>query len=363
MSRLFDDLFRKKRILVTGHTGFKGAWLSLWLEKLGADVVGYSLEPPTDPSLFEICELKDHIISVVGDIRNKEDLTTVFEKYAPEFVFHLAAQSLVIPSYANPAETYETNVMGTVNVLDVCRLSPGVKAIVNVTSDKCYENNHWVWGYRESDRLGGYDPYSSSKACAELVSAAFIKSFFNPDAFGTHGVALASARAGNVIGGGDWAYFRLIPDCIAALQDKRPIKVRHPDAIRPWQHVLEPLYGYLLLAQHLYREGPAFSGKWNFGPEDESLKSVRWVVAKLGEKWGAGLSMITEASNNPHEAQYLKLDCSQAKVRINWQPQWDLDTALGKTCEWHKAYLERRNMVKFTLAQIEQYEADILNTK
>lgn len=363
MFRLFGDIFRKKRILITGHTGFKGAWLSIWLQKLGADVVGYSLDPPTDPSLFEICDLKNHIISVIGDIRNKQDLMDLFKKYSPEIVFHLAAQSLVIPSYDNPAETYETNVMGTVNVLEVCRLSSFVKAVVNVTSDKCYENNQWVWGYRENDLLGGYDPYSSSKACAELVTAAFLKSFFNPDEFQAHGVALASARAGNVIGGGDWANYRLIPDCLAALQHKRSITVRHPNAIRPWQHVLEPLYGYLLLAQHLYQEGSTFSGKWNFGPQDESIKSVSWVVNKLGEKWGDAISMVTEEGNKPHEAQYLRLDCSQAKVRLNWYPQWDLETALGKTCEWHKAYLDNLNMVNVTLEQIAQYEAVLMNTK
>lgn len=363
MSKLFDDVFRDRSILITGHTGFKGSWLSLWLAKLGARVVGYSLGCPTDPSLFEICDLKNKIISINGDIRDKNKLIGISKKYSPEIVFHLAAQSLVIPSYNNPIETYETNVLGTANLLESCRLSNSTKAIVNVTSDKCYENHQWLWGYRENDALGGYDPYSSSKACAELVTAAYLKSFFNPEKFDAHGVALASARAGNVIGGGDWAEYRLIPDCMAAIQNNREIFIRYPDAVRPWQHVLESLYGYLLLAQHLYQGGSSFSGGWNFGPEDESLQSVSWIINKLGEKWGCGLSLVTDDNHNSHESQYLKLDCSKAKTRINWFPQWNLDTALDKIIEWYKAYLDQKSMYNVTLKQINQYEAYILETK
>jgi CDP-glucose 4,6-dehydratase len=360
MTRLLKDVFRNMRVLVTGHTGFKGSWLSLWLKKLGAHVVGYSLDAPTNPSLFEICGLKNEIISINGDIRNRDGLMSAFKRYSPEIIFHLAAQALVIPSYSNPIETYDTNVMGTVNILDVCRQSHFVKAVVNVTSDKCYENHQWIWGYRENDTLGGCDPYSNSKACSELVTAAFLKSFFNPDTYRSHGVALASARAGNVIGGGDWAAYRLIPDCISALQNNRSLVVRHPDAVRPWQHVLEPLYGYLLLAAYLYQRGSSFSGQWNFGPEDESLQSVSRVVDKIGKKWGNNVSLVTDKHNGPYEAQYLKLDCSKAKARINWFPQWNLDTAVEKAVGWYKAYSNGKNMLTTTLNQIEQYEARLM---
>jgi CDP-glucose 4,6-dehydratase len=363
MTILFKEFYSGKRVLITGHTGFKGSWLSLWLNKLGADVVGYAFDPPTNPSLFEICDLDKKIISIDSDVRYLKTLVEVFKKYSPEIVFHLAAQSLVIPSYENPVETYETNVLGTVNILEACRQSSSARTIVNITSDKCYKNNQWLWGYRENDPLGGNDPYSSSKACAELVTASYLDSFFNPDDYNTHRVALASARAGNVIGGGDWAKYRLIPDCIAALQSNGQIIVRHPDAIRPWQHVIEPLYGYLLLAQHLYEDGPLFSGGWNFGPDDDSLKPVSWLIESIRKNWGNNISVKIDDGKFSCEEKYLKLDCSKAKFEINWHPQWKLETAVEKTVEWYQAYSNGKDMLSFTLNQIEQYEEHLLKPK
>jgi CDP-glucose 4,6-dehydratase len=278
----FDKQFWKnKRVFLTGHTGFKGSWLSIWLDSLGANVHGYSLKPPTDPSLFNLCSIDRFTNSTIGDIRNRDLLKATLQKAQPEIVFHLAAQPLVRESFKNPVETYETNVMGTVNLLDAVRACPSVKAVVIVTTDKCYENREWHWGYRENDPMGGYDPYSSSKGCAELVTAAYRQSFFNPKDFDNHHIAVASARAGNVIGGGDWALDRLVPDCLKAILDGRKIIVRNPHAIRPWQHVLEPLRGYLLLAQKLFENGPQFAEAWNFGPDDRDCRPVIDVVSKL----------------------------------------------------------------------------------
>lgn len=355
----FSNVYSGKRVLVTGHTGFKGSWLSLWLNELGAEVIGYALKPPTIPSLFKVCGIEKKITSIIADIRNLKMLREVFAEYQPEIVFHMAAQSLVRYSYKEPVETYETNIMGTVNLFEACRYTPSVKAIVNITSDKCYENREWVWGYRENDPMGGYDPYSSSKGCAELITNAYIKSYFNPDNYEKHGVSLVSVRAGNVIGGGDWSEDRLIPDCMKALNESRPIVIRYPDAIRPWQHVLEPLYGYLLLAQCLYQDGPAFCGAWNFGPDDDDVKPVRWIVNHITEIWGDNNGWKIDNHNHPYEANYLKLDCSKAKSKLGWHPQWDLNFSLEKTVEWYKAYCNQEDMLNIIVSQIQSYEKGI----
>lgn len=347
-----------KVVLLTGHTGFKGSWLSLWLQTMGAKVIGYALPAPTDPSLFAAANVAQGMVSIESDIRDFAALSAAFEKYQPEIVIHMAAQPLVRYSYANPVETYSTNVMGTVHLLEAARLTGSVRAIVNVTSDKCYENREWAWGYRENEAMGGYDPYSNSKGCAELVAAAYRSSYFNPGNFPEHGVALASARAGNVIGGGDWAEDRLIPDIMRAIMQGKPVHIRNPHAIRPWQHVLEPLSGYLLLAQKLYQEGAVYAESWNFGPSDEDAKPVQWIVERLTKAWGEGAMWVLDDGEHPHEAHYLKLDCSKAKARLNWQPRWNLDEALGKIITWHKAYKENINMREITLKQIADYQAN-----
>lgn len=344
-----------KKVLVTGHTGFKGSWLSLWLQSMGANVVGYALAPPTNPSLFEVAEVGNGMTSIIGDIRDLDKLQAVFAEHQPEIVIHMAAQPLVRYSYQNPVETYSTNVMGTVNVLEAVRNIPGVKSVVNITTDKCYENREWVWGYRENEPMGGYDPYSNSKGCAELVTSAYRNSYFHPDKYKEHGVALASARAGNVIGGGDWAEDRLIPDIIRAITQGKPVNIRNPHATRPWQHVLEPLSGYLLLAQKLYEEGASYAEGWNFGPNDEDAKPVQWIVDNLTKTWGEGASWALEGGDHPHEAHYLKLDCSKAKARLNWIPKWHLDEALDRIVNWQKQYQQGADMKAVTLKQIQHY--------
>ena len=345
-----------KRVLLTGHTGFKGSWLSLWLQSMDAQVVGYALAPPTEPSLFEVAGVGAGMTSVIGDIRDLEHLRAVFAEHKPEIVIHMAAQPLVRYSYAEPVETYSTNVMGTVNLLEAVRGTPGVKAVVNVTTDKCYENREWAWGYRENEAMGGYDPYSSSKGCAELVTAAYRNSFFNSATFNVkHSIAIASARAGNVIGGGDWAEDRLIPDIMRAITQGRSVTIRNPHAIRPWQHVLEPLSGYLKLAQKLYEEGAAYAEGWNFGPNDEDAKPVQWIVEQLTQSWGEGASWLLDGGEHPHEAHYLKLDCSKAKSRLDWHPRWHLDEALKRIVDWQKQYLYGRDMRAVTIEQIDLY--------
>jgi CDP-glucose 4,6-dehydratase len=340
-----DSLFWKdKKVLVTGHTGFKGSWLSVWLQDLGANLIGYSLPPPTTPSLFSIACLDKGMTSVIGDVRDFTQLQSVIAEHRPEIIFHMAAQSLVRHSYDNPVETYATNVMGTVHLLEAVRQVGGVKAIVNITSDKCYENQEWPWGYRENEPMGGFDPYSNSKGCAELITSAFRNSFFNPEDFDTHGVALASARSGNVIGGGDWAKDRLIPDIMRAISEGKPVVVRNPDSIRPWQHVLEPLSGYLLLAQKLFQEGKEFAQAWNFGPNDEDAKPVSWIATHMTEMWGKDASWKLDGKKHPHEAHYLKLDCSKAKSQIGWSPTWNLETTLRAIVSWHKEYLAQKDM-------------------
>jgi CDP-glucose 4,6-dehydratase len=345
-----------KRVLMTGHTGFKGSWLSLWLQSMGAKVVGYALDAPTSPSLFDVAEVGKGMTSVIGDIRDLEKLRTVFAEHEPEIVIHMAAQPLVRYSYIEPVETYSTNVMGTVNLLEAIRSTSSVKVVVNVTSDKCYENREWVWGYRENEAMGGYDPYSSSKGCAELVAAAYRNSYFHPKKYQQHGVAISSARAGNVIGGGDWAGDRLIPDILRAITEGNPVNIRNPQSVRPWQHVLEPLSGYLKLAQKLYEEGAIFAEGWNFGPNDEDARPVLWIVEKLTGSWGEGASWVLDGGIHPHEAHYLKLDCSKAKTRLDWHPKWHLEDTLVAIIDWHRAYQGSKDMRELSLSQIQKYE-------
>jgi len=350
-----NNFWHGKKVFLTGHTGFKGSWLCLWLAASGANITGYALQPPTQPNMYDLCNISKLVTSITGDVRDLDYLTKSLSAAQPEIVIHMAAQPLVRNSYKNPVETYDVNVMGTVHLLEAVRHCNSVKAVVNVTTDKCYENQEWVWGYRENEPLGGYDPYSNSKACSELVTAAYRNSFFNPGEYAKHGVAVASARAGNVIGGGDWAADRLIPDCIRALLGNEKIIIRNPDAIRPWQHVLEPLSGYLRLAEKLYEEGPGFAESWNFGPNDDDAKPVEWIVKKLCELWGRAAVYEVDQRLQPHESHYLKLDCAKAKSSLNWQPRWNLEYALTKIIEWLKAYQQQAAMQHVCLRQIQEY--------
>ncbi|MCE3265119.1 MAG: CDP-glucose 4,6-dehydratase [Pseudoduganella sp.] len=345
-----------KRVFLTGHTGFKGSWLSLWLQSLGADVSGYALAPPSHPCLFEAARVGAGMRSTIGDIRDADALRAALQAAQPEIVIHMAAQALVRYSYTHPVETYATNVMGLVNLFEAVRSTPGIKAVLNVTSDKCYENQEWPWGYRENEPLGGYDPYSNSKACAELVTGAYRNSFFNPAQHGVHGVALGSGRAGNVIGGGDWAEDRLVPDMVRAIAAGQPVRIRSPHAIRPWQHVLEPLSGYLALAERLATDGPAFAQAFNFGPHDTDARPVQWIVERLCAQWGEGAAWALDAAPQPHEATYLKLDCSKARTRLDWQPRWPLARTLDEIVAWHKAHARGDDMRSVTLAQIATYQ-------
>ncbi len=341
---------------MTGHTGFKGSWLSLWLQSMGVQVTGYALAPPTKPSLFEIAEVAQGMTSVIGDIRDLAKLQIVFAEHQPEIVIHMAAQPLVRYSYQNPVETYSTNVMGTVHLLEAVRNTSSVKAVVNITTDKCYENREWVWGYRENEPMGGFDPYSSSKGCAELVSAAYRSSFFNANNYAQHGVATATVRTGNVIGGGDWAQDRLIPDILAAFEQGRKVVIRNPHAIRPWQHVMEPLRGYLTLAEQLFEQGPSFGEGWNFGPNDEDTKPVSWIVDQMAALWGADAQWQTDTGEHPHEAHYLKLDISKARSRLDWHPALRLKDALALIIDWSKQGQAGANMRQLTLTQLHAYQ-------
>ena len=352
-----SDFWHGKRVLLTGHTGFKGSWLSLWLQSMGAQVTGYALAPPTNPSLFDMADVGKGMTSVIGDIRDLANLQSVFAEHQPEIVIHMAAQPLVRYSYQNPVETYATNVMGTVHLLEAVRNPPGVKAVVNITTDKCYENREWVWGYRENEPMGGFDPYSNSKGCAELVSAAYRSSFFNADSYAQHGVATATVRAGNVIGGGDWAQDRLLPDVLAAFEQGRRANIRNPNATRPWQHVMEPLRGYLALAEQLFEHGPSFGEGWNFGPNDEDAKPVGWIVEQMAGLWGADAQWQIDTGEHPHEAHYLKLDISKARTRLNWHPALRLKDALALIIDWSKQRAAGANMRQLTLNQLQAYQA------
>ena len=346
-----------KRVFLTGHTGFKGSWLSIWLHSLGASVTGYALEPPTDPSLFELAKVGELMTSVIADIRDLERLKAEMAAASPDIVIHMAAQPLVRDSYKIPVETYATNVMGTVHLLEAVRACHSVRAVVNVTTDKVYENREWVWGYRENEAFGGYDPYSNSKACSELVTAAYRSSYFNPADYTRHGVALASARAGNVIGGGDWAVDRLVPDILRAILTDEPVRIRNPYAVRPWQHVLEPLSGYLTLARKLYMDGIRFAEGWNFGPSDDDARPVEWIVHRMCDCWGNGARYEIDNGEHPHEAHYLKLDCSKARADLGWQPRWSLERSLDSIIAWTHAYRRQGDLRDECLQQIREYQA------
>lgn len=341
-----------KRVLLTGHTGFKGSWLSLWLQSMGAQLRGIALDPSTSPALFDTAHVAGAMDHKVADIRDDDKICSLVAEFQPEILIHMAAQPLVRFSYEQPVATYATNVMGTINVLEAARHAGTVRAIVNVTTDKCYENQEWSWGYRENEPMGGYDPYSSSKGCAELVSSAYRRSFLKNE-----GIALATARAGNVIGGGDWSLDRLVPDILKALEKQEAIRIRNPHAIRPWQHVLEPLSGYLILAQSLYENGQADAESWNFGPRDEDAQPVQWIVERLCEEWGHNAKWVLQAGDHPHEASYLKLDISKARQRLKWRPRWTLQTALSRIINWHQAWLSGEDMQSYSLQQISQYQS------
>lgn len=345
-----------KKVFLTGHTGFKGGWLSLWLSSMGAKVTGFALAPNTQPNLFEALKLSSVIEkSHIGDIRDFDHLKESMLLAQPDVLIHMAAQPLVRYSYSNPVETYATNVMGTVHVLEAARQLASLRATVVVTTDKCYENKEWEWGYRENEPMGGYDPYSNSKGCTELVTAAYRQSFFSQHNGGELQNAVASARAGNVIGGGDWSEDRLIPDAIKAFEVGQTLKIRNPLATRPWQHVLEPLSGYLILAEVLYKQGTPFASPWNFGPRDEDARPVQEVINLLINLWGTSAAWEQEAGQQPHEANFLKLDCSKARQHLAWVPKWNLQTAIEKIVDWQRAYQQNKNMQDVTLEQIKQY--------
>jgi len=351
------SFWKGKRVFLTGHTGFKGGWLSLWLTSMGAKVTGYALAPNTNPNFFEVAQVADDLEqSHIADIRDLEKLQKAMADAKPEVVIHMAAQPLVRYSYSNPVETYATNVMGTVHVLDSIRHVDSVRAAVIVTTDKCYENKEWAWGYRENEPMGGYDPYSNSKGCAELVTSAYRQSYFSPEKYPTHKVAIASARAGNVIGGGDWSEDRLIPDAIKAFETNESLVIRNPLATRPWQHVLEPLSGYLVLAQALYEEGAKFDGGWNFGPQDEDARSVQEVINLLIKNWNSPASWQQDRGEQPHEAHSLKLDCSKARQYLNWVPKWSLEDAIKNITQWQQSYQQNDNMRVISLRQISNYQ-------
>jgi CDP-glucose 4,6-dehydratase len=350
-----QGFWQGKRVFLTGHTGFKGSWLSLWLVSLGANVKGYALNPPTLPSLFNEAKVDSIIDSQIGDIRDQDVLHESMTAFNPDILIHMAAQPLVRYSYDAPIETYEVNVIGTAKVLEVARSCPNLKSIVNITTDKCYENDERSEGYKEDDSMGGYDPYSSSKGCAELVASSYRRSFLQEQ-----GIGLASVRAGNVIGGGDWADDRLIPDILKSFERKEPVVVRNPKATRPWQHVLEPLSGYLILAQKLYRDREKYAGGWNFGPNDNDAKPVDWILDQMISKW-PNSSWKLDVSSNPHEAGFLKLDISKAKSQLGWQPVWELSHTLEKIIAWHRAWLSQEDMQAVSLTEIEEYMRDMNN--
>ena len=347
-----SNFWRNRSVFLTGHTGFKGGWMTLWLSHLGANVHGYALTPSKKPSLFEEAQLQSRLASsTLDDIRNLDTLSQAIQAARPSVVIHMAAQSLVRESYNSPLDTFSINLLGTVNLLEAARRTESVKAIVNITTDKCYENQEWLWSYRENDLLGGHDPYSSSKACAEIAAAAYRNSFL-----AKAGIQLASVRAGNVVGGGDWATDRLIPDFLRAIDAKETLRIRLPNAVRPWQHVLEPLSGYLMLAERLVTDGAIFAEAWNFGPEEFDAKPVFWIVERLCQKLPHARWEL-EGAPQPHEAGLLRLDSAKAKTRLGWAPRWSLENALDKTVEWHQAWKEGQSMAETSIQQIETYQA------
>lgn len=350
----FNNIYKDKTVLVTGHTGFKGSWLSIWLHELGAKVIGYSLNPYTDRDNFVLSKIGDKIVDIRGDIRDYDKLEEVFSNYQPEFVFHLAAQPLVRLSYENPVETYETNVMGTINVLEAIRKTKTTKVGIMITTDKCYDNKEQLWGYRESDPLGGYDPYSSSKGATEIAINSWRLSFFNPKEYDKHGKSIASVRAGNVIGGGDWAKDRIIPDCIKAIEAGNPIEIRSPKSVRPWEHVLEPLSGYLMLGEKMFSHPTEFAEAWNFGPEISSIIPV-WDVAQLViDNYGEGQLQDVSDPNAVHEAKLLALDITKARFRLGWTPTLSIDKAIELTAKWYKNY-RFENVYKLCVSQIHDF--------
>ena len=352
-SKVAPAFWENKKVFLTGHTGFKGGWLSIWLSQMGANVKGYALEPHTTPSLFDVANINSLVESDIGDIRDINKLQQSIKLFNPDILIHMAAQPLVRKSYIDPVETYETNIMGSINILEAVRSCPNLKSVIIVTSDKCYENQEWVWGYREHDPMGGHDPYSSSKGCVELITASYRNSFFT----NTEMANIATARAGNVIGGGDWANDRLVPDILRSFEKNIPVIIRSPNAIRPWQHVLEPLSGYLILAEKLYKEGKSYAEGWNFGPHDKDSRSVLCIVDQIVNLWGDGKRQL-DNSSNPHEANILKLDISKAISRLKWQPRWDVNIALKRVVDWHLTWIDGGNMQEECLKQIKEYQQE-----
>lgn len=350
----FNNVYKNKTVLVTGHTGFKGSWLSIWLRELGANVIGYALDPYTEKDNFILAKLENKITDIRGDIRDKEHLEKVFEQYKPDFVFHLAAQPLVRLSYDQPVETYEVNVMGTINVMECIRKTPETRIGIMITTDKCYENKEQIWGYRENEAFGGYDPYSSSKGAAEIAISSWRNSFFNPKDYEKHKKSIASVRAGNVIGGGDWSLDRIIPDCIRALEKGEAIRIRNPKAIRPWEHVLEPLSGYLLLGQKIYEEPSKYCEGWNFGPSLDSIVPVWEIGEKIIKYYGSGELEDKSKKDELHEAKLLALDITKARFNLGWKPRWDIDKAIEKTVEWYKKY-SNEDIYELCIKQIEVF--------
>ena len=352
-----SNFWKNKKVLLTGHTGFKGSWLSIWLKKLEVELIGFSKDIPTEPSLFKLAEVSENMISIIGDIKNFSLIQKTIQENQPDIIIHMAAQSLVRKSYEDPLETFSTNIMGTANVLEAIKMSEKTRVVINVTSDKCYENNGMEEKFSENSPMGGYDPYSSSKGCSELITSAFKNSFYNSKKFDSHKVALSTVRAGNVIGGGDWAKDRLIPDIIDSVSKKIPTQIRNINSVRPWQFVLEPLNGYLLLAEKMWEKGNEFSEAWNFGPDDGGCKSVKWILEKISKEWGEKNFWEEDDKENPHEASILRLDCKKAKERLGWETKLNINEALEWTINWYKKFLENSNMKEYTKKQIEEFES------
>jgi CDP-glucose 4,6-dehydratase len=351
-----SNFWKNKKVLLTGHTGFKGSWLSIWLKKLEVELIGFSKDIPTKPSLFELAKVSEDMVSIMGDIRNFSIIQKIIQEHQPDIIIHMAAQSLVRKSYEDPLETFSTNIMGTVNVLESIKISEKTRVMINVTSDKCYKNSGTKEKFSESSPMGGYDPYSNSKACSELVTSSYRDSFFNPKEYQKHGMSVATCRAGNVIGGGDWSKDRLIPDIMRGIINNEIIKIRNPNAIRPWQHVLDPLNGYLTLAEKMWSAGNEFSEAWNFGPTEEGEKSVKWITEKLTKQWLNHIKWDIDNDINPHEENSLRLNCMKANSRLSWRSKLNLEQGLDWVLEWYKQYKENNDMKKITEQQIEEFQ-------